>query len=514
MTAILFGAGLLVFGSAALLLRHPGYMDAEYYLAAARQLAEGRGFSEPFLWNYLSDPAGLPAPSHTYWQPLASLIALIPMAAFGPSFRAAQLASVVLAGLVPPLTARLASALGAERRAAWLAGGLALLPGFYLPYLVTTDTFAIYALIGGLLFLSLGDALEGTGWKWVLVGGLVGLGHLARADGVLLAVSVATMAVSRRSGGAGRRLLFAAMGYLALMIPWWARNLAVSGAPLAPGAARTLWLLDYDELFLYPASILTGSRWWQAGVSTLLGHRIDSAWAQLQTIVAVNGYVVLLPLTVVGAKARAAHPAARAGAAYAAALLVVMTLVFPFAGARGGFFHSSAALMPLLWALTAVGVDKFVEWVSPRLAWKAGPAWRMLASVALLVAGGLSGWVLAGKAGAFGVGQSFDRNAITYGAVGAALGDQDRSGVVAVNDPPGFYLATGMSAVVIPDGPESGLREVSARYGVGWVVLEANHPEGLDELYRSPSSRPWLAEPAMLLDAAGEPVYLFRVEGD
>jgi hypothetical protein len=40
----------------------PGYMDAEYYYAGAIRLHEGYGFTQPFLWNYLDEPAGLPHP--------------------------------------------------------------------------------------------------------------------------------------------------------------------------------------------------------------------------------------------------------------------------------------------------------------------------------------------------------------------------------------------------------------------------------------------------------------------
>jgi len=34
-----------------------GYMDADYNYAGGLQQAADRGFSEPFLWNYLDDPA-------------------------------------------------------------------------------------------------------------------------------------------------------------------------------------------------------------------------------------------------------------------------------------------------------------------------------------------------------------------------------------------------------------------------------------------------------------------------
>jgi len=76
---ILFVIGLLVPFAVSRLQTLPGYMDADYYFAGGIQLANGNGFTEPYLWNYLDDPAGLPPPSHTYWMPLASIVSALGM---------------------------------------------------------------------------------------------------------------------------------------------------------------------------------------------------------------------------------------------------------------------------------------------------------------------------------------------------------------------------------------------------------------------------------------------------
>ena len=69
--------GLAVYLLVAVFQHTPGYMDAEYYYAGGLRLAGGDGFTEPFIWNYLDNPPGLPHPSHTYWMPLASLVAYL-----------------------------------------------------------------------------------------------------------------------------------------------------------------------------------------------------------------------------------------------------------------------------------------------------------------------------------------------------------------------------------------------------------------------------------------------------
>jgi hypothetical protein len=57
---ILFILGLMVALVVVALQPVPGYMDADYYYAGGKQLAGGQGFSDPFIWNYLDHPQGLP----------------------------------------------------------------------------------------------------------------------------------------------------------------------------------------------------------------------------------------------------------------------------------------------------------------------------------------------------------------------------------------------------------------------------------------------------------------------
>ena len=74
---VLFVIGLAVPFAVSRYQSLPGYMDADYYFAGGIQLATGKGFTEPYIWNYLSDPQTLPTPSHTYWMPLASIVSAI-----------------------------------------------------------------------------------------------------------------------------------------------------------------------------------------------------------------------------------------------------------------------------------------------------------------------------------------------------------------------------------------------------------------------------------------------------
>ena len=123
----------------------PGYTDAYYYFNAGQRLATGQGLTDPYVaLTYLGAPETLPAPSHTYWMPLASLLAALG----GGSFRGAQIPFGLLWIGLALLAFWLGARLGGSRRHAWAAGLLAVACGYYAPYFVTTDTFAPFGFFG------------------------------------------------------------------------------------------------------------------------------------------------------------------------------------------------------------------------------------------------------------------------------------------------------------------------------------------------------------------------------
>lgn len=295
----LFLLGLAVSLTAALLQPVPGYMDAEYYYVGARQIASGEGFWEPILWNYLDDPAGLPHPSHTYWMPLASLVAAAGMAVFGSnSFGAGRVGFVFLAACLPVMTGWLAGKTvesGVQQRFAVRLGGLlAAFPGFYLVYTTLTETFVLYMLLGSLLILALHQELtpalggEFSNSRWFAAGLCTGLMHLARADGLLwlgasgLLLMLRWAAEMRRerhwrwNGLAGGAAIL--LGYGMVMGAWYVRNLGLYGQWMPPGGSRALWLTDYDQTYQYPASQITFQAWLQSGWAAIGAARLNAVW--------------------------------------------------------------------------------------------------------------------------------------------------------------------------------------------------------------------------------------------
>ncbi len=192
---LLFLLGLFIAIVASIWVDVPGYMDAEYYYANGIFLESGLGFREEFIWNYLNDPSGLPTTSHQYWMPATSIISSLSMAIFGTGFKMAQIPFILLTGFVPPISAAIAYKLHKDERLAGISGLLAVFSGFFLPRMVTTDTFAIYMILGAGAFWYMSEAVMKRQEKlWIVVGLAAGLAHLSRVDGVLL-LGIAILAI-------------------------------------------------------------------------------------------------------------------------------------------------------------------------------------------------------------------------------------------------------------------------------------------------------------------------------
>ncbi len=471
----------------ALLLEQPGYTDAYYYFNAAKRLVEGHGLSDPYLWTYYNAPEVLPGPSHTYWMPLASLVVAAGMAVGGATFRAAQVPSVLCyVGLVF-IAFRLSERLGAGRRGAWMAALLVMFSGFYVPFWVTTGTFALYGVIGALALLALGRAAEGRQLRWYAISGtLGGLAHLTRADGALLVLVLVVVAfwrsgVSDWRGGlraAGAGLLV----YGLVMAPWFVRNLDVLGTPLPLGGADTIWMRSYDELVRYPpgASARDFLSW---GLGPILRSRLNVLANNLGTFVAVETWVVLGPFALLGWWHRRSLALMQGFAVYAAALHFVMTFVFAFPGYRGGLFHSSAALLPFWAALSVVGLDEGIAWATRRRRWRPGEAAVVFHSAAVVLALALTLNALGAKL------NGWNDKGLFYRQI---ADDLPPGAVIMCNDPAALYYHTGLGGVVVPDSDPAVVPEIAARYGVTHLVLDVNRTAPFSGLFAGEDARPYL----------------------
>jgi hypothetical protein len=471
----------------------PGYMDADYYYAGGLQLTDGHGFTEPYLWNYLDDPAGLPHPSNAYWMPLASLLAAAGAVLFGSgSWFAARIGFLAVAAAIPPLTAALAWSFTPRRGPALTSGLLAVFSAFYLPFLPVTDTFGLYVVFGGLFFLIVNRQLSIV--NFLLLGVLAGLMHLTRADGLLwLLVAFIAVILVRDSRKPLLSILYSLLsvfaGYLLVMGPWFSRNVSTFGAPLAPGGSKIFWLTSYDQLFSYPASRLTFASWWQSGLLAILKARVWSLGLNLANTLSVQGEVFLLPLIGISLwRFRKDRRVQLAGLAWLLTL-GAMTIAFPFAGARGGFFHSGAALQPVWWALAPLGLERVIEWGKQKRNWNVAQAGKVFRSALVGLAIILTAVIVWGRVMGGKGGQAWGQENAAYSQINEYLVSQGVAAedVVMVANPPGFYLASGNPAIAIPDGDVDTLLTVARRYNVLYLILEdGSVPAGLLPVYENP----------------------------
>jgi hypothetical protein len=451
----------------------PGYLDSDYYFSGGVQLAEGKGFTEPYLWNYLDDPQGLPHPSHVYWMPLSSIIAAAGMWLTGQTiYPAGRLGFLVLAATAPIITAALAYQFTQRKDVPLISGLLAVFSIYYLPFLSVTDNYGPYLILGGLYFLTL--SARNKPYTYFYLGILAGLLTLARSDGLLwLALTFVLIfwrfTSDKRARAALIGLVLALSGFALVMGPWFWRTYSIYGTFLAPGGRDLLWLRTYDETFIYPASQLTMQAWLMQGWDKILAVRIVALRWNLLNAFAAQGGIFLFPFILIGVWQHRRDERVRLGMLAWLALLFVMTIIFPFAGSRGGFFHSGAALQPLWWTLAPLGLHVVVSAARKRNfftieAFKVFQAAlvgiAVLMSALILYLRVLSGWG-EGEGNYPKVEAFLQQNGIQPGEV------------VIVRNPPGYYLMTGRPAIVVPYGGEATMLAVAARYRAQYLIVEA-----------------------------------------
>lgn len=472
----------------------PPFTDPAYYSLVAQRLAEGHGFTIPVLYSFLEvgsripDPATLPVASNGHWMPLTSIVAAGSMALFGPTYVAGTIPLVVLSAALAPFTYWLALELGASRGAAIAAGILAIFAGPLLIMYPTTDNFAVFGVAGaGSLYASTRAIGASRPGPWlVLAGALAGLATLARIDGVLLTIAVATAWFVRRgwspwrpavTGGASVAWGAAsALAFLAVIAPWAARNLATYGSPLPSAGGHTLWIRTYNEQFSIGHEVSLGT-YLDWGLPNIVGSKLTAAGELIGRTGVLLGGVFLL-FFAAGLWMRRREPRLAPFAVYFAVMFVAMAGIFTFHAPRGAFYHSAPAWLPWAFAIGTMAVAP--------TATAAGRLWPFLrrpATHRFLLTAGVAGAIVLSVVGSailhaqWSRSRDRDEQAAAY-----LLANAERTDVVMGSDPASIFPLTQNPGVAAPFDPYPVVEDVVEAYGVDWVVVYRPGPGETDPL--------------------------------
>jgi len=240
---------------------------------------------------------------------------------------------------------------------------------------------------------------------------------------------------------------------------------------------------------------LTPQHWLSAGITGILKARLWAAGLNLQTFFAVQSSIVLAPLILLGLWRLRLDRRVQVGVLAWLLTFFVMTLVFPYQGARGGFFHSGAALQPLFWAVAPLGLCALIDWAGRLRGWNL-PQARLVFGVSLVGLVVLLTIVLAFRRVGLGneAQSAWNQDITRYVHLEQYLesqGAQPSEGVL-VNNSPGFFIASERPSISIPYGDVQTVLEVARRYQARYLLLEFNQLTGVDDLYANPGDRPGL----------------------
>lgn len=308
--------------------------------------------------------------------------------------------------------------------------------------------------------------------------------------------------------GALRLTFYLLLGYLLLMSPWFVRNWQVAGTILPAAGSQTIWLTGYDELFGYgrefspqtflaqgPGPVLRG-RWWALTIN-------------LQTVLAVWGMIFLAPLAAIGGWQLRRRPLLQLAGLYGLLLLGAMTVVFAFPGARGGLFHSGAALLPFIYAAASAGLETAVDWAAARRQhWDSQAAKRVFGVSLVVMAVALSGFIYYNRVLKNDAWNSSD---LQYATLAGWMASHDSEATVMLNNPPAYRYHGGGLSVVVPNENLDVTLQVAQHYGVDYLILDRNHPAPLAAVYNQPLAQPGLDLVKTFAGGTGHEIYVFKI---
>jgi 4-amino-4-deoxy-L-arabinose transferase-like glycosyltransferase len=519
----LFLLSMVVRFATALAFRQPGYMDAYYYYDIAENLYRGRGFTENFIWNYLTVPGAVEHASNAYWMPLTSVVIWPFFALFGASFFVSQLPEVLISSALAPLAFYLGVDVFGSRRYGWLMALFTIISGAFFPYFVLPDNLALFALTSLLALVFIYKGLRDSDWYLLPAGAAIGLSYLTRVDGVLLiVVLLVAFSLARHRWLSPLESppprwwpLLLGLAIAGLVVsPWFYLTWLSTGVPFASGGLKVLFLREYNDIFAYARTIDLSyylnlsqpSPDW--GLGPLLWSKAQALFNNL-LVVGRPTLLFLSPFFVLGLFVLASRRGDKTDAAgpgfalrhpdvlwrrveyapfliYVVILYLAMSLAFTFPSTRGSVIHSSGGLLPFAIGAAIAGIDGVIAFVSRRNRPKA-QASRQRTWLAAFVLGALAlslGFTIQMAIG-------WDDQYRAYQDI-AKLVEKDggANSLVMIADPPGYFYITHQPSIVLASDDLDTNLAIAKRYGVSYLALGEARPPSLNLRSQKKETRP------------------------
>jgi hypothetical protein len=249
----LLGLGVRLGYAFALPASH-GAGDDVWYHTVANGLADGRGFTDPFVslgphGQRLLGTAGERIPT-AFHLPLFPALLAVGSELGLDSYRAHQVIGCLLGAGTVAVAGLVGRRLAGERAGLFTAGAAAL----YLPLAVNDAVLRSESLYGLLIATTMLLVLRlresPTAWRAAALGAALGLAALTRSEALILALLLAPL-LWRAGGRRARNLLVAAAAIAVVVLPWCVRNTVVFDRPvgLTTGAGSIVAGANIDTTY-------------------------------------------------------------------------------------------------------------------------------------------------------------------------------------------------------------------------------------------------------------------------
>jgi hypothetical protein len=479
----LFILGLATQLAATLVVNQPLTEASSYYVSVARNLVLGRGLVIDVIWSYATPPLTLPRPAFEIWQPMASLIAAVPMTLIGPTFHAAQLGFVLLGATLAPLAWLVARDAARrldlpERRTQAVTSGAGVLTALSTPLLLSAaapDSTLPFTVTGVVACLIMPRALAGDRRALAGLGVVLGLAYLTRMEAAWFGLAFVLASLWLGNGVRRTAVLVVAVASVAALValPWWLRDIAVFGKPLPGQVADNLFFTSNLQVFSYDDRP-TLDAFLAQGLPTLLGNIGRALWHDLVDVLIVpTGPIAALGLltVAVGLRRRNVRPAGSLALLFGAGALTyaATSVLFPVATLWGTFEHAAGPLHIALIVAGLMGADAFVARVRQWRRWPRANAWLAPAGLAVI---GLPIAALALAAAASNAStdaQRIDQIARADWPAELACGGCD--GPYISDRPIWLSDATRHSVIALPDEPVDSIAKLAREFHASYVVV-------------------------------------------